>query len=380
MIHVPVEPAITEYLHHKASVARIPLSGTFELTPVCNMNCKMCYVRMSRQEQEAIRPLKRAQEWLALGEEAKKAGALYLLLTGGEPFLHPQFREILTGLHNMGFLISINSNATLIDEDTVAWLKTVPPVRINITLYGASNATYARLCGNPNGFTQVTRAIRLLKDAGITVKLNCSVTPYNAADLEAIFAYAKSEGLIVQATSYMFPPMRRDPSQIGQNDRFSPEEAAYYTAKIEALAGGEDAFLQRVEELPPMAAESDENCGEVGEKIRCRAGKCSFWVTWEGNLMPCGMIPNQCKGSVFEIGFEAAWKLAMETADGICLPVKCAGCALKDSCKACAAMVMTESGRYDVAPEYRCRMAHAFASSRLRLRDEILTARSASQE
>ena len=117
MIQIPLEPAITEYLHRKASASRIPLSGTFELTPVCNMNCRMCYVRMSHQQQQAIRPLRSAAEWLSLAEEAKKHGLLYLLLTGGEPFLHPEFRQILTGLQKMGFVISINSNGTLIDED-----------------------------------------------------------------------------------------------------------------------------------------------------------------------------------------------------------------------------------------------------------------------
>ena len=79
MIQIPLEPAITEYLHRKASASRIPLSGTFELTPVCNMNCRMCYVRMSHQQQQAIRPLRSAQEWLSLAEEAKKHGLLDLL-------------------------------------------------------------------------------------------------------------------------------------------------------------------------------------------------------------------------------------------------------------------------------------------------------------
>ena len=56
-----VEPVITEYLYRKASAARIPLSGSFELTPVCNMSCKMCYVRMTRQQQESIAPLHTAE-------------------------------------------------------------------------------------------------------------------------------------------------------------------------------------------------------------------------------------------------------------------------------------------------------------------------------
>lgn len=374
MVQIPVEPAITEYLHAKAAKAGIPLSGSFELTPVCNMNCRMCYVRMSKQQQEAIRPLRTAREWLALAANAKERGLLYLLLTGGEPFLHPEFREILTGLQKMGFVISINSNGTLIDAETVSWLKSAPPTRINITLYGASNETYRRLCGNSLGFTQVTNAIRRLRDAGIMVKLNCSVTPYNASDLEEIFAFAKRENLLIQATSYMFPPLRRDPTKIGWNDRFSPEDAAYYSAKIESLLNGPEAFLKTPDgEIPPLPSETEDGCSTSGERIRCRAGKCSFWVTWEGQFMPCGMVPSSEECNVFESGFDASWQKARQIADNIRLPGKCAACALKDSCRACAAMVMTESGCFSKVPEYRCRMTHSFYEARQKVKEEILS-------
>lgn len=373
---IPVEPAITEFLHKKASYARMPLNGTFELTPVCNMSCKMCYVRMTRQQQEAVRPLRSAAQWLALAEEAKKHGLLYLLLTGGEPFLHPEFREILTGLHQMGFVISINSNGTMIDEACVEWLKECPPTRINITLYGASDETYERLCGNPNGFTQVTRAIRLLAEAGISVKINYSITPYNASDFDDIIRFAQENRLIVQANSYMFPPLRRDPTMIGHNDRFTPEEAAYYAAKIEAALGGEAAFLDKLDaELPPMAGDADDGCGELGEAIRCRAGKCSFWVTWEGNLLPCGMLPVRGEKNVFEHAFLDCWQDAVNAANAIRLPAKCASCSIKDSCRSCAAMVMTETGCFDQVPQYRCAMAFAYPAARKRLKDEILAAR-----
>ena len=172
MVNIPVEAPMTEYLHAKASRLHIPLSGTFELTPVCNMACRMCYVRMTKAQQEALHPLRTAEEWLELGKTAKDRGMLYLLLTGGEPFLRPDFREILSGLHRMGLIITINSNGTMIDEKAAEWLKETPPTRINITLYGASDETYGRLCGNPRGFTQVTKAVRLLKEAGITIPLS----------------------------------------------------------------------------------------------------------------------------------------------------------------------------------------------------------------
>ena len=377
---------ITEYLHTKAARLGIPLNGTFEVTPLCNMNCRMCYVRMDREQQESIAPLRTAEEWLELGRTAKERGMTYLLLTGGEPFLRPDFRQIMQGLHRMGFVLSINSNGTMIDEKTVEWLKETPPIRINITLYGASDETYGRLCQNPQGFTQVSKVIRLLKEAGILVKLNCSVTPYNAEDLEQIFAFAEKEELVVQATSYMFPPLRRDASKVGWNDRFSAEESARQEAWINVYQNGREAYLKHMEseEMASLSGDIEEDCmpveegngdgdsyGKEGERIRCRAGKCSFWVTWDGRFLPCGMLPGENALNVFEAGFDAAWEQAKAEAAAIRLPVRCSTCSLKDKCRACAAMVYTESGNYHDVPVYRCQMAHAYAGACRQVEEEL---------
>ena len=80
---LPVEAKFTKYIHTKAAMAGVPINGTFELTPCCNMACKMCYVRLSRKQQEAVGPLHRAEDWLRLGRTAREHGMLYLLLTGG---------------------------------------------------------------------------------------------------------------------------------------------------------------------------------------------------------------------------------------------------------------------------------------------------------
>ena len=377
MIQIPVEPKLSEYLNRKAAAKKTPLSVALELTPVCNMACRMCYVRMDKKTQESIAPLRSGSEWIRIAEQAREQGLLYILLTGGEPFTHPEFRDIISGLHKQGFIVSVNSNGTLINEKTIEWLKLTPPCRINITLYGASDETYARLCGKTDGFTRVTRAIELLQDAGITVKINVSLTPYNADDLEGIFAFCKERNLLISATSYMFPPLRRDNTCIGRNDRFSPEEAAYYAAKIESLLNGEEAFLKRAVEgnFASLAAKMDEECGEdcdgEGDSIRCRAGKCTGWVTWDGKLLACGMIPDDNAPNVFDVGYMNAWKIVTAKTDEIRLPAACRACDVKDTCKACAAMVYTESGSFRSIPEYRCRMAHAYPGQVLKLVEEI---------
>ena len=351
-----IEPRLTEYLHMKASRTKTPISGTFELSPLCNMDCKMCYIKMSKEKQESIARLRTKEEWIELAQKAKEKGMLFLLLTGGEPFLVKDFKELYIELHKMGFCISINSNGTMIDEDVIEWLKHYPPMRINMTLYGASDETYERLCNNPKGFTQVTKAISLLKENNIQVKLNCSVTPYNKDDLKQMMDFAEEHDLVIQATSYMFPPLRKDETKIGQNDRFNAEDAALYGAYISAYSNGFDRFKDYIESGQLALYDADDDCGVVeGEHMRCRAGITSFWMTWEGKMLPCGMIPDEGKDP-WEVGFDEAWENAKNIVSEIKLPVKCAGCGKKDECKACAAMVYTETGTYDKVPQYRCEM------------------------
>lgn len=354
------ELQIIEHMHRRAVAQGIPLSGTFELTPLCSMACKMCYVRMSPEELAATgKRLRTADEWLALAREAKEQGMLLLLLTGGEPFLYPEFRRLYTELRQMGFVISINSNATLITEETVAWLKENPPQRINITLYGASDATYARLCGHPTGFTQVTRAIELLRDAGISVKLNCSVTPENVCDLEDIIAYSDEHKLVLQATSYMFPPLRRDAESVGRNARFAAEECARTEVKIRRLQYGAEnlrEYCKAIESHQPVDTPLCADC--EGEGLQCRAGKSAFWVTWDGRMTPCGMV-NEPAVFPFGQGFADAWQSLRAQTAALHLPPECASCDAKHYCHTCAAMCYTETGRYDCKPQYRCDLMRA---------------------
>ena len=356
--------ALVEHLHNKAGRLGIPLSGTFELTPMCSMACRMCYVRMTpEQVRQSGKRLRTVDEWLSLARVMREQGTLLLLLTGGEPFTYPGFRELYRELRAMGFVISINSNATLIDAETVAWLSEDPPQRINITLYGASDETYLRLCNHPTGYTVVTRAIEMLQEAGIPVKLNCSVTPDNVCDLEKIIAYGEERKLILQATSYMFPPLRRDAESVGRNARFSPEECARVEARIRLLQrGAEDLqnYCDAVEAHQVPDEDATFDC--EGDGVRCRAGKSSFWITWDGRMLLCAMMdePNY---DVFELGFPEAWARLRERTAAIRLPPECAACDSRDVCRTCAAMTYTETGCYDKKPQYRCDLMRATSAA-----------------
>ena len=360
---VRYEAPLTQYLFTKASQKKIPLSGTFELSPVCNFSCRMCYVRMTPSQVAAhSRPAMTLERWLALAEQARASGMLYLLLTGGEPFLWPDFWPLYERLTEMGFVLSINTNGSLIDEATIARLRARPPTRLNITLYGAGNDTYRALCRADGVFTRVDRAIMGLREAGLMVKLNCSLTPQNAGDLEAMVRYAEQRGLILEVNTYMFPPLRRDPSQVGRNERFTPEEAARYHMERYRLMYGEETYdrylhsvLRGIADPPGL----DESCVDpVDGKIRCRAGKAAFWVTWDGWLTPCGMM-TEPRVDLAGQPFDRAWKTLTEQSERMRLSGVCGQCPDRDLCHSCAAMAQAETGSPGGIPLYLCRMVEA---------------------
>ena len=349
---------LTDYLYAKASHLHIPLNGTFELSPVCNFACRMCYVRKTQKEvQSSPRKILTLDDWRRIAHEAKNAGMLELLLTGGEPLLWPDFWTLYDELTDMGFLISINTNGSLIDEQAVSHFRDKPPQRINITLYGASDETYKRLCGASGVFTKVDLAIRSLMDAGITVKINCSLTPDNAEDIDWIVDYAKERNTVLSVSTYMFPPVRRAPDQIGVNERFTPEQSAYYMMRYLRRNRGEEKFQGYLRSIidgyaEPLGLETD--CIDpVDGKIRCRAGKASFWVTWDGWLLPCGMM-TQPKIDLKEQSFLEAWKQLTDAAAAVCLSGLCDKCDNREICHPCAAVAYAETGSFSGVPTYRC--------------------------
>ena len=68
---------LSDYLYQKASVKKVPLMGTFELSPVCNFSCKMCYVRKTpeqiRKEGKNLIPW---EKWLELAKQCRDAGKI----------------------------------------------------------------------------------------------------------------------------------------------------------------------------------------------------------------------------------------------------------------------------------------------------------------
>lgn len=348
---------ISDYLFRKASVNKIPLSGTFELSPVCNFSCKMCYVRrtMSQIKKEG-KQIQYWMEWVRLAEQCKQEGMLYLLLTGGEPFIYPHFRELYMKLHSMGLLISINTNGTMIDEETVAWLKNVAPIRVNVTLYGASGKTYEKICGDASGFEKAKRAILLLKAAGINVVINGSMIPENESDVEDIIRFGKEHGIFTRISTYMFPPVRRE--REFSDSRCTPEQSAdLFIRKNRCMYEREQytAFLRNEQsKFHDAVAEEKENWGSSLEYMRCRAGRSTFWISWDGKMTACGMLSFPLEVYPFQKPFAQCWMELTNAVRSVKVLHECNSCIKKEICNPCVAMLYAETGDVNRKAQYLC--------------------------
>lgn len=360
------EPMISSYLHSKGVAKGIPICGNFELTSRCNFNCKMCYVHSQKDQKGLLKRELTADQWLSIASDARDAGMIFALLTGGEPFIRKDFAKIYEEMSKMGVLLSINTNASLYDDEIRELFKKYPPSRINVSLYGGSEHTYQSLCENPS-YEKVIKNIKCMQEDHLQIRLNVTLTPYNIGDMKAIDEFSKAHDLHVKATTYMYPTIRLD-GNIGTNPaRFDAEESGKLMAAWDRLRESNEQFRMRAKKLCRM---DDDSCDVEGNSqnngVTCRAGRSSFWLTWDGKMLPCGMM-DVPPVYVLKNGFTSAWEKVRQITKEICLPAECASCGQREVCSVCAANVKAETGVFDTKPEYICRLTNARCAETARL-------------
>ncbi len=352
----PVEARMAE----KAGLLFHPLGGTMELTPLCNLDCKMCFIRQSPEEVRQQGSLLSQSDWLRIAGELRDCGVLFLLLTGGEPLLYPHFKSLYLRLNAMGFILTVNTNGTLIDEEWADFFAACPCRRLNLTIYGASGQTYRRLCGSASAFDRVITAARLLRERDIPFRFNCSLTPHNQAEVPQIYQLARDFDVPLETNTYMFPPVRR--GTLGGEKpfvRLSPKEAA--DTMLESLRlKNPSAPLSLVAEnvLNRLLIPNLE--GDL-TGLSCRAGRSGFWITWQGHLQPCGMI-NEPQISLLSTPFSAAWSSLVEETQKITGCSDCKTCKKRNLCRTCGASSYTETGSCAHRPDYQCQLTDQLIS------------------
>lgn len=349
---------LEKYLMEKADRNQTPLYGTFELSPVCNLSCSMCYVRKDMEDVTKEGGLKSVDQWLEIARQAKEAGNLYLLLTGGEPFIFPDFFQLYEELIQMGMILSINTNGTIINADMVRHFVAKPPKQISVTLYGSSSEEYRNLCGDGSAYERAREGVLRLKKAGIDLVVNVSVTPENVEHIWETYDFCKKYDIHLKNNVYMFPPLRVSKKQKETFSRLTPVQAAEHMARWKYTSMNKEERMEH-QELVNAVMYMEEHPVQENYPLMCRAGKSSFWINWKGEMTPCGMLPNPVY-NVFEMGFFTAWEKVKEAITCMDGSPKCGRCPKKMFCYGCAAASKTETGSVEGTPEYLCEFAQEY--------------------
>jgi radical SAM protein with 4Fe4S-binding SPASM domain len=342
-------PAYLSEVVARACRDRAPMNGSFDLTYRCNFRCVHCYcghlVGQTRSQAAEIE----TKQALGLLSEAARAGCLMLLLSGGEPLLREDFIQIYTAARRLGFVVTVFTNASLVTQAHVDTFEEYPPEMVEVSVYGATEATYERITGVPGSFRRTRRGIEQLMARGIRVGLKTMILRDNVDEIGAIEALARDLGL-----RFRLDPLitaRLDGDQTPLEQRVDAQRAVYME-----LASGERRKDLRLFFRRQQAAGAP-GTGRAGELYYCGAGIASFHIDPRGLMHPCLLSPAIAYNAV-TMGFDAAWKAVTAATDDVTWDGAggCSDCPTIDLCGYCPGVFALEKASPFRPPDYLCQL------------------------
>ena len=336
---------------------RVPLEGILETTYRCNLNCVHCYVNKAAGD-----AVERAQELsterlLRLVDEIAAAGALNVLLTGGEVLVRPDFERVYRHCLQKGLLVTVFTNGTEVTERIADLFAAERPLAIEVSLYGMTKDTYERVTRVPGSFEKCLAGIRRLHERGLPLKLKTMALTWNAHEVAAMRAFAEELGVPFHHDSLLNPRVdcgsNRNPElQLGARESVALERqdgAAF--ARLAAHA--QNVVRERPPETPDQPLYS------------CGAGLTGFTVDPRGALQLC-QLSRKHAFDLREETFATGWNtffpaLRAKTWQGHSL---CRSCDLIGLCGSCPGAAELEHGDPEAQVAAFCEIAHerAFAT------------------
>lgn len=271
---------------------RAPVNLTWEVTLACNLRCSHC---LSSSGVPAEGELSTA-EALDLVEQLHEAGVFQVNFGGGEPFLRPDFEEILAACHKKGIMTCISTNGTLLDAARVARLGVNKLVAIQVSLDGAKRETCDAVRG-AGVFDTAIKAIKLLAASSIPTSINTVLTTHNASEIPAMHELAHSLGVSLRVSRFR-------PSGRGADNwetlRPTPSQLLAFSAWL-ADSGdvrtGDSFFSLTTQERQGLGLNL------------CGAAKLTGCVGPTGNMYPCAFLQTERfkAGSIRDNTFQEIW-------------------------------------------------------------------------
>ena len=330
----------------RAVAQRVPLNGSIAMTHRCHLRCVHCYLGAERQ----ARPDDGERDtafWTSLIDQVADAGCLNLLITGGEPLLRPDFARVYRRARERGILVTVFTNATLVDEPIVQLFEELPPEEVEVTLYGASEEVYERVTGVKGSYRRCLAAVDRLLDRGVPVGLKSVILTDNQHEMPALRQMAADRGLDFRVDGALFPC--RDGDRAPLDHRVPAADAVAIEMEDEDLRSRTAEYFERTRGAAPSERLFD-----------CMAGLTSFHVDPEGSLLPCLMVSTHgfdLRQGSFREGWDDVIPRFRE--QEIRPGYHCHECEMRFLCGTCPAQAGMESGSPHRKAEYMCRLGEA---------------------
>ncbi len=346
-------------LWKKLIAKKAPISFDLEVTARCNMNCRHCYINLPVGDKDALDRELRASEILNIAAQAVEMGAVWCLVTGGEPLLRKDFADIYLGLKRLGLIVSVYTNATLINKKHVGLFQKYPPRDIEVTVYSLTREIYEAITRCPGSFKRFMDGMNMLQQSGVCIRLKAMAIQSNLHEQQAISEFCRA----YTKDYFRFDPqlhLRYDGDPVRnkeiQAERLTPEQIVALEEtdemRINALRNNCDTLIN--EQF------AHYNCDHL---FHCGAGNGSFNVSYDGRFRLChsllavGTTYDLRKGTLSE-----AWNDFVPLVRDMRSQRKeflenCHKCALKNLCLWCPGHAHLETGQLDGITPYFCEVA-----------------------
>jgi radical SAM protein with 4Fe4S-binding SPASM domain len=249
------------------------IKAQLELTYRCNLHCRHCYTDPYNDKDLFPRELT-LTEINRLLDEMRDLGVIWLNLSGGDIFMHPDFFEIYEQAHRQGFLLQLYTNGTLFTRAVIERLLAMPPFTIDVSCHSVNEERFDWFTQVPGSYRAFLRGVTLLQESGLPFTLKTKLMDWNKDELNDLRAFTESFGQSFGYTTSLSPRLNGDCSSLVY--RIDPQD------------------LKRVEQ-PDLVENDDDLCMREQEitrpdsngLYRCGCGTNSIHISAWGELGTC---------------------------------------------------------------------------------------------
>jgi radical SAM protein with 4Fe4S-binding SPASM domain len=309
----------------------VPLVISWNMTLKCNLKCSHCYI--NAKETNMPNELSTDAAKMLIHQITEVSRPL-LILSGGEPLLRDDVYEIIKYGADRGLRMGMGSNGMLIDDEVARKLKEAGMWTVAISLDSSNPEKHDEFRGVKGCWERAVKAIKALKNAGIEVQVNCTVTQQNYDEVDDVMALAESLGVENFHLFFLVPTGRGTDIQ-----DITPE---MYEEMIKNTLAKTTKYKLNVKPscAPQFMRVAKDQGVDMSRWVRgCMAGLYYCRIYPSGEVTPCPYMPVSL-GNIREKSFKDIWlnsEVFKALRDFDQLKGKCRICEHRDVCGGCRA-------------------------------------------